>query len=307
MTREFKKLLKFIAITAATVFILDFMIGSLLEYLYNRMEAGERARAHFATQKSEADLFIFGSSRALYHYDPSILKDSLHVEAYNAGRSAQTVLYHLPVFKMILSRKKPKAVILDVNESEFLYDQSKYDLVSLLLPYYANPAVKDVVDKVSPGYRYFSWSRIVPYNSSLVVIAYRALGFGSRRSDDKGYIYFQGNRTSQLETYKYCGKPITIDPNIVDAFREFVQLCKDNQIPLLIVVSPRFMKVDCERKDLLEIKQLADSMNVRLVDFSTSPKYLQNLTFMYDEAHLNREGSIEFTKDVIFQLKHAQE
>src|SRR5687768_4428964 len=80
---------------------LDFLFGLALDHFHSRMRGGERARAYYALNESTAEVYVFGSSRALYHYNPLILQDSLNMTVYNAGRSAQTILYHLPVLKMI--------------------------------------------------------------------------------------------------------------------------------------------------------------------------------------------------------------
>jgi hypothetical protein len=308
MNLELKKFLKFIAIAVLLVWIVDFLAGSGLSYLHGRMNGGERARAYYAVNKSKADVYIFGSSRALYHYNPQILQDSLGMSVYNAGRSAQTVLYHLPVLKMIIKRLKPKLVILDINENEFVKDQTKYDLVNSLLPYYTREeSVRKMIDLVKPGYRYFAWSKILPYNSSALSILTRNIKPDKGVKDINGYIYVKGHKISSTATIDNCNDKDEFDPVIINAFNEFVRVCKDNNIELRVFVSPRFANFRCERTDLKEVDRQLKLQGVAYTSFVNSPEYVSNENYMYDVAHLNYEGSIAYSREIAHLLKHRKE
>jgi hypothetical protein len=298
INKELRNFFFFIASGIALVVVIDMGLGACLEFLHGRMKGGERARAHYAINKSAADVYIFGSSRALHHYDPSILQDSLRLSVYNAGRPAQTMLYHLPVFKMILKRKKPKLIILDVNENEFVQEARKYDLLNSLLPYYqADETVREVINRVKPGYQYFAWSRTLPFNSSLFSILFRSITSKGEK-DSNGYVFMKGRKIHQLVKLHNCDSHNEFDPVIIRAFEEFVALCRKNNIQLIAVTSPRFLVADCPRIDLEKVKEVMKHLHVDYVDFSNNKKYVENLQFMYDESHLNHEGSIEFTRDV---------
>ncbi len=307
MNPELKKFLKFALIALLLVWGVDFLAGSGLDYLHSRMKGGERARAYYAINKSKADVYIFGSSRALYHYNPQILKDSLGMSVYNAGRSAQTVLYHLPVLKMIIKRQTPKLVILDINENEFVKDQTKYDLVNSLLPYYTKEeSVRKMIDLVKPGYRYFSWSKVLPYNSSVLSILTRNLKPETGVKDINGYIYVKGHRMTSTAIIDNCNNVEEFDPAIIEAFREFVQTCKENNIQLRIFISPRFANFRCERTDLKEVDEQLKLQGLTYTSFVNNPKYISNESYMYDVAHLNYEGSVAYSAEVAHLLKQEK-
>lgn len=294
----------FIAKTAVAVFLLDFAIGKTLEVLHGRIKDGERGRAHYAINESAADVYVLGSSRALYHYNPLVLQDSLGLSVYNAGRSAQTMLYHLPVFKMILKRNVPKIVILDINENEFVKEARKYDLVNSLLPYYrSDESVRQMVDLVKPGYRYFSWSRTLPFNSSVFAILYRSVSSSGERRDINGYISMKGHKTLTRENLHNCGPEFEYDPKIIEALHEFVALCHEKNIKLLVVTSPRFLVAECQRTDLLRVQEELKRLKVSYIDYSDDAKYVENLNYMYDESHLNDVGSEEFTREIAGYVK----
>ena len=306
MKPELKKFFIFLLKGIAIILILDFIIGSGLSFLHSKMKGGERARAYYAINKSKADVYVFGSSRALYHYHTLILQDSLHLSVYNAGRSAQTMLYHLPVFKMILKRNKPKLVILDINENELVKEDRKYDLVNSLLPYYRqDEAIRQSVDFVKPGYRYFRWSNILPFNSSIFAILLRAVRPDKSETDINGYIAVHGHRIKGVSLFDNCNDKYEFDPYIISALEEFVKLCKDNNIKLQVVTSPRFVRAKCRKFDLEKVESELKRMNANYINMAANPKYLDKKEFMYDRAHLNYEGSIAFTKEIASYLKRA--
>src|SRR5262249_55914586 len=93
------------------------------------------------------------------------------------------------------------------------------------------------------------------------------------------------------------------DPYIISALNEFVDLCAKNDIKLLVVMSPRFARSKCKRMDLERVELELKRLKVDYLNMVADEKYLDNKEFMYDRAHLNYEGSVEFTKDVAKYLK----
>lgn len=298
MSQSLRDLFKFLAITGLAIFLLDYGIGGLLGYAYDRMIVGERARANYAIKLSEADVYIFGASRAVYHYVPRIIEDSTGLTVYNAGRPAQTMLYHYALLKMILKRHVPKIVILDINQHEFIGGEGRYDLIYSLLPYYnADETVRELIDLINPGFRYFSWSHILPYNSSIFAILYRGLISKGGRADNQGYVGLVGHRLTELEHLHNCGKEVKNDTLIVNTFRRFVKLCQANNVKLFAVTSPYFSVPDCPRTDYAFVKEELLNEGITHLDLVDDPKYLRNLNYMYDVGHLNRLGAEEFSRE----------
>jgi hypothetical protein len=300
MNTEVKKTALFLLKMIAIVAILDFALGTVLEKLYNNMTVGEKARAHYVISKDTSDVLIFGSSRALYHYNAGMLQDSLNTTVYNAGRSNQTILYHLAIFKHILTRHTPKLVVLDVNEDELVKNPKKYDLLSALLPY--GRSDRDMLlqyEQVNPGYKIWSWSRTLPYNSSLVAILYRGLTKGKDK-DIHGYLKHDGILKEELTTVDNCHVPYTIDPLLEEAYREMLSLCKAHRIDIVVTVSPRYSAYACERKEYKALQQLSLKEGVTIHDFSQS---LNNAAWFADPSHLNTAGASRYTTMLIPLLR----
>jgi len=297
MSIELKRCARFVVAAAVILFLVDAILGWCLRYLERNMRGGERARTYYAAYRADADVFVFGSSRALYHYNPGVMTEVLGMTVYNAGRSAQTVLYHTPLLKMILKRHRPKLVVLDINENEFVRDQQKYDIVNYLLPYYGEAAVRDIVDEVKPSYRYFAWSKSLPYNSSMISMLWRTVRPETGGRSD-GFAPVFGHRSKGDSLVDNCRARVDIDERIVTAFDDFLLACRNAKVPVLIVISPRYTRFLCDRAEVAKISKEATKWGVQILDFSQSGKFQSNPQWMYDVAHLNSEGATEFSRDV---------
>jgi hypothetical protein len=66
--------IKKILILLVIIALFDLMIGFLLNYLYFRQKSGLFYRATYAIEKTNADVLVFGSSRANHHYVPEVFE-----------------------------------------------------------------------------------------------------------------------------------------------------------------------------------------------------------------------------------------
>ena len=83
---------------------------------------------NFISDEVDANILIFGSSRAAHHYVPSILSDSLDMSCYNCGLDGNGIIYGYGKLKTITARYYPKIVILDIQPTFDLFtnDNCKY-------------------------------------------------------------------------------------------------------------------------------------------------------------------------------------
>src|ERR1700750_706899 len=129
-------ILKKISLFIVLMVVLDWSIGYLLKKEYYSQKSGWDFRTTYVIDSVKSDVLILGSSRALHHYDPNIIQDSLHMTAYNGGRDGCEMFYDYGVLTSALKRYHPKLVVLDMRPSEFEKDQDGYDRLNMLLPYY---------------------------------------------------------------------------------------------------------------------------------------------------------------------------
>lgn len=72
--KGFRYLLFNIAAFLLLAFVLDFIIGSVFEYMYHKQSSGWEYRTKYSVEDTKADILIFGASRAQQQYNPLFLK-----------------------------------------------------------------------------------------------------------------------------------------------------------------------------------------------------------------------------------------
>ena len=99
-----KRFLLRLVLLLALVAGLDALCGFLYQRLTKSAKEGDTASNEYIANKVTAPVLIFGSSRAIHHYDPRIFKDSLEVDCYNCGQNVMGIVLYYGRYKMITQR-----------------------------------------------------------------------------------------------------------------------------------------------------------------------------------------------------------
>lgn len=289
-----RKLILNIALVGIIVFVLDFAIGKTLRYFYFRESSGLHYRTTYSMEKTEAEVLIFGASRANHHYVPDVFEDALKQTVYNTGRDANGIFYETALLKSVLKRYTPKIVILDYP-GDFSYNRKAYDNLSSLFPYYkTHKEIREEVELRSPFERIELLSELYTFNSQLLTIAKGNLEASKRtNADNKGYIPLQTDSPPQFMVFASY-KPYDIDPNKVKSTREFITRAKQAGARVYVIYSPLFWKVS-RNQDAEICKKICDEEKVPFWDFSQDPFFLSRQDLFYDNNHLNQKGSKIFS------------
>ena len=78
----------------------DFMVGMCCRYLVNHAKGGDTGLNNYICHKMTEEFLIFGSSRGMHHYDPSIITDSLNMSCWNCAKDGNGIIlmygrYHM--------------------------------------------------------------------------------------------------------------------------------------------------------------------------------------------------------------------
>ena len=290
------------------VFLLDYSIGSTLKYFYFKQESGLQYRTTYSIEKTNADLLIFGSSRANHHYNPTLFENRMKLSYYNVGRDGNFIFYHYAVLRCILKRHTPKVIILDFIGGEFEVNKDSYDRLSSILPYYnSHPEIKSIIELRSKYEKLMLQSSIYPYNSNMFTIAVGNMDFNKKRkSDIKGYVpltrVWDGvkNMDSTLTNYK-------IDNLKINTFKSFIKDCKKAHVKLYIICSPYLFKSNQTDLSIKIAKKITKSNNVIFLDYSRDSYFCKHPEYFSDLIHLNNDGSIKYSGliiDSIQKLNH---
>jgi hypothetical protein len=298
-----KKIILNIIIVAAAVFILDFAIGKILRYFYFKESSGLHFRTTYAMEKTEADILIFGSSRANHHYVPEVFEDSLKMKFYNTGRDGNGVFYQLAVLKSILKRYSPKIILYDYAGS-FAKSQNEYDRLSSLLPYYrSHEEIREIIELKSPYEKIKLISQIYPFNSLILTIAIGNLEINkNRKPDNKGYVALYKEWPSKIDS-AFANAFYAVDSNKVNAFREFISRAKDSGATVFVVYSPLFQKF--KRNQEIDIcSEICSIEEIPFLNFSKDTLFLNNRSLFQDVGHLNNNGAIILSNSIVANIKH---
>lgn len=279
---------------------LDFVLGHLLEYLYFKQKKGKSYRITNVLENINHDILIFGSSRAVQHYDPSIIEEMTGLSAYNVGQDGQTILYHKAILDVILTRYHPKAIVLELTEGmDFRIGNSQYDKLSALLPYVRRyPSIKELILKRSNFEKFKLLSKIYPYNSLLLRIIEGNLDITNTDMSGNGFVPKKGNwdlpikaiDNSQSENY---------DEDKVMFFYDFVELCEQEKIPLFVVISPEYRI--CNNCFSFSQK-VCDSAKIQLHNYSQEKSFVSNIKYFENPAHLNAFGAKIYSEFISLEL-----
>jgi hypothetical protein len=289
--------LKFLLLTIGAI-IADRSIGTLLQHFYYRSNGGEQGRLTYALDSATTPVLVLGNSKALRHYASPIITDSLRLACYNTGRDKQGLFYSLAVLQAALHRYHPRIILLDLNPVGLVSSQSGLDELSALLPYYwQHPEIRPTIDKRSRYERLKTQSLLYCYNSLAVQIAYNYLAHRHDTGSIAGYTpVYPSMRNPPFSPYNTRVINDPPDTSLVNAFLQLITLARENGCRLTVIVSPTFFPPPGTPSTMIRTKQLCDSLQVPLLDYSKSTAFLGNKTIFFDNQHLNDSGARTFTR-----------
>lgn len=306
----FKKFILFIIV----VFAVDWVLGFGLEKLYFGLQNGQFAETTYALNQASPDILVFGSSRAQHHYSSEILSNETGMTVYNAGRDGQFLPYYCAVQDVILKRKTPKIIILDVNIWELGPNEQKYMKLAQLLPYVsAHPVLRKYTAEISEFENLKLISKTYPYNSTLLISVYDHLFKNNDPVYDRGYSPLIGKVSEKMfnkyrtekEIYdtKRATQNIEIDQNAVAYYHQFLQKTKDLNIKTYVIISPTILKEPNTEEKLLLESIAKKYNNVKFLDYATDSSYNNHFQLFADEFHLNKKGAEKFSGELVGVIK----
>lgn len=291
-----KKFLLKISLFAAILFSIDRIAGYAFAYLSKNSKGGYTGHYHHLTEKTNDDVLIFGSSRAIHHYNPQIITDSLGLSCYNCGQDGNGIILLYGWWKMISKRYHPKMVIYDITDDfDLLKGEDNHRYLGWLKEAYDRDGIKDIFLSVDETERYKMMSLMYRYNSNWphIVLDYV---WTQDNIKDNGFSPLEGSLDPmKVRKNVNLDKSFELDELKLEFLNRFVREIGDTK--LIFVVSPLFYGHN--EAHLKPIRELCEKYNIKLYDYSNSEKYVHNADFFKDGAHLNAKGADEFTKEFV--------
>ncbi len=284
------------------IIICDVVIGKTMDYVVKNITVGGRGRDNYICDKSVDDILIFGSSRAVHHYNSTMIEDSLGMSCYNCGDDGNGIILSYGRLLMIEDRHKPLIIIYDVNPSFDIEqnDNSKY--LGWLKARYERKGIAQIFKDVDKTEQYKMMSNMYRHNSTFFQNLITFLTSISNDTGDKGFRPIDGEFDKMKIDANFDINSDSIenlDSLKIGYIKQFIEASKDAK--LFFVVSPIWYGMNTQKTN--SVKQLCKEMNIPFIDFSNNYKYVHNSNYFSDGVHLNRIGADEFTKDLISKIK----
>lgn len=294
MRRFVLKLLLFISI----VITIDISYGVICGWYRRNVKAGMTRLDNIATYETEADVLVFGSSRARRHYDTDIISDSLNMTAFNCGYNSMGIEFFYPRLCQIMSRYTPKVIIYDFTP---LYDimecNSKNVNIKRLKPFFGDSLIYYTLRDID----HTEWLK-------LHSATYRYHG------EVKDYIADQDNKEKFVNGYaplkgtlkvkESAHSTMTVDSAKIQLWHKFLTLCRERSTKVYFVISP-YYKNDMGDQGK-ELRQLASAYQASVFDHFNDPDFVDDASLYWDASHLNSAGAEKFSSRIMHELMSNQ-
>lgn len=286
-----KKIIIHILIVLGLFFVIDRILGIGLKYLYCQSNGTDEYKISYSNESVCDSVLIFGSSRALHHYVPSIFEKELGLSCYNVGDwGIKNIYYHYGLLCNILTRYTPKVIVFEIHPCDWLKTPySGLERANSLAPYCGMSKGCDEMLKMSSQYWPCKLSIVYRYTGSLPNLL--AGKYGTMDRSLNGWKPMDGvmDKTDVVaEEY-----PFPKDEERITILKRFIQDCKKNDIQLILTFSPMYV---CSNEDILRFpRDLAMEYHLPFFDHYRDSEFVGHSNLFYDFGHLNRKGAIKFS------------
>ena len=280
-----------------------------LEYAGIRRNAkGEFAKLRQTfIEKNNFDLLVIGSSRAECQFYTPLIDSALGLTSFNIGMIGSLMpLTRATLEAYLVNSKAPKYVVLNIDLHSF---SDNPDTVYSFPRYFAFLENEKLYEGLKAYDKRFVYFKYLPFYS-MPFYASRCLNSslrgwtGIQGKYDANYVkgfapHPQNDKLGDMDTMTIPVFSHDAPAFIWAELAKIYSICKQNNIKLILVVSPLFHrwqeKVTNYSDNLLYFRSFAKTHNLIFLDYSNHPIRM-NKELYADPAHLNKEGAILFTR-----------
>lgn len=276
--------------------------GIGFSYMVAHAKGGDNGRNNYICNQADEDVLVFGSSRAIHHYNPKIISDSLGMTCYNCGQDGNGSILNYGRLQLIYRRYCPKMVIYDVMPKyDLLAGEDNHRFLGWLRAYYDRPGIADIFEHIDSTEKYKMQSYMYRYNTKFIQIVSDYIS-PKKQDEYQGFRPLDKDMDSmKITTNSKNTKIQEFDDVKIDYLKRFIELSSNHEVKVVVVISPIYMGMDV--KELRPIVEYCNKKDVLLIDYSNHPKYLHNNRYFCDGGHMNAKGADEFSKDLTKEIK----
>ncbi len=294
-----------IAAFAVLLWVADAVVGVGCRYLLGRARGGDTGRMNYIADRMEEQLLVFGSSRAVHHYDPRILADSVGLSCYNCGQAGNGIIFCYGQYRLFRDRYVPRVIVYDVHPPFDLSEGDNERFLPWLRCFYDREGIDSIFRDVDGNKRWKERSMMVRYNEKFVYLAVDA--YHPVNAYDSGYRPLEGTVAYEPKSGKggEAGAnpgPFRPDGLKLEYWRKLVSDCKARGTRLVFAVSPLYVPSG-SMPEYEPLRRLARREGIPFLSHAGDSAFVGKSRYFKDSQHLNREGVEAYTRIVASELK----
>jgi hypothetical protein len=295
----------------AFIVIAAYALQALIDHGMRRIHANDIGALNDALAgKVNARIVINGSSRAMSHYDPDILRSATGESTFNLGRNGSQTDIQVAVLKAYLRHNAtPEIVIQNLDHFSLLTTRELYD-PGRYIPYLDEPEIYHTVQQITPDA--WKWKYLPLYGYAVEDMRMtwflglrQSIGFGPRvQKNLLGYLPRTTTWNSEFAAFAADnpnGVTVSIEPKAVDELNELADICHSKGIQLILVYSPEYysmQKLVNNRREIFgKFEEIARRAHAPLWDYSDS-SICKSQDYFSNSQHLNRNGAEAFSAEL---------
>lgn len=295
-----KKFIVRLFVLALLLVGLDVSFGMVMDYMYQQAKSGATSKSTYIANKTNEDILIFGSSRAVHHYNPQIIEDSLGMSCYNCGYDGNGILLNYGYYQLIIERYAPKVIVYDVLPAFDLINGDNIKYIKGLRPFYRIGHTRNFVSEVDKIEGVKDYCSMYRYNGISVQTVMDFVK--SRIAPKKGYIPSKDKMVKEPVVNDMPDNNMgNIDSIKINYLSDFIDLCQEKGTKLVFVISPLYKRTNSNEYEPL--RQLASQKNVVIIDNTLFENRNNDASYFSDAVHLTAEGADEYTRLFTRQLR----
>lgn len=252
----------------------------------------------------DAEILINGSSRALTHFNSSLIQKRLGLKTYNIASNGTEIFSQVPILDTYIDNNRdPKYLvqIIDMSPSSGVY---KVFNPPSLIPFLFSEKLYNAyinIDYFYFFYKYFPLTGFIKYpqninkglegymsNQNLPEIYGRRLQGFSPRPANKELI-------NMPESWLQLNAKFEINKFTIESLNSIINMCKSRKVQLFLIISPLYMDAFPKSETQITIarhavEEIARENNIILFDFMDAQN-LSDISVYSDPTHLNFKGA----------------
>jgi hypothetical protein len=256
-----------------------------------------------------AEMLIYGSSRAWVHIDPEMLEKNFERKTYNLGIDGHNfwlqLLRHKTYSQLNL---KPKYIIYSLDVHTLSKREDLFNLEQFIPYMLFNTEIKEYTSSYD-GFSNVDFNvPIVRFRRVKNLLSGLVNSFNSEPMRIKGF--YGVDRTwnndllnAQKENEDY---QVIQDSVSIGLFHKFLTECKESNIKIIFVYTPEYIDGQNFVKNREEIFSqftiLSEKFDIPFLNYSNDD-ICSKKEYFYNASHLNEKGSEIFTQKLVKDLK----